>query len=264
MEGLGINLRPTRPIVFDHNTNLITFGLDGRIYDYKKQAYTSEKSTNYAERFERSHPDQIFVHQNLLQGAVKSLIGQNMPLQMQDDGLNQLFGIFMPEMINKYGLDGNYQLDIQIKDDPKFRFELNNGITLRNLGIDLLISGRKRSIVSSSFEKAMRFSFYVDLEEIMVNVQNFFLSVDIKKPIVKDGMLTENYVGDVSRDNWNQFFANLLNLKIEGANVQFKKFDITTLNDQLVSIAGQFPNITANPSYQKEYMYAGLRFFNDK
>lgn len=73
----------------------------------------------------------------------------------------------------------------------------------------------------------------------------------------------ESKIGPLSRNNWDQFFETLFNMVIAQVNVNYKFFDIKTLDSQIELTAGQFPNNTVSAKYRDEYLYLGITFFND-
>lgn len=50
---------------------------------------------------------------------------------------------------------------------------------------------------------------------------------------------------------------------IAQVNVNYKYFDIKSLDSQIELSAGQFPNNTVSTKYKEEYLYVGITFFND-
>ncbi len=58
--------------------------------------YVTKANEEYAERFERSHSNQIFVHESTVEDIVKGIIQAKFPFEVKTKELNQLLGIYIP------------------------------------------------------------------------------------------------------------------------------------------------------------------------
>lgn len=262
IDDLSANIGFSEPFDLDKDNDLINFGLDGRIYNTTQNEYYNEIIVNKADRLSRSHSNQIFIHQSTIESVARSLKRLYLPLSVEDPGFNQLLGIYMPELYNKYGSKGKFKLEIDTTDDFSLAFVLNKGISVSNLGLSITIFGKKNNLFAS-YEEALKFSMIVDIEQIDVHIQDLVVYTNIGKAKVSNSFLTMSNIGTLIRNNWDQFFESLINFGLGEVNVNNKEFDIKKLDEQIDLISGQIPNSTVAFSYQDEFAYIGMRFFND-
>ena len=262
MNDLSANVGPSMPITADKPNDLIYFGLDGRIFNTTSGEYKNEINPDLMERFPRAHSNQFFVHQSTIKAALRSLVHIYLPISLEDPSFNQLLGIYIPELFEKYGEKGSFKIEADLSDDFDLDFSLEHGISLTNAGVGVTIYAKKNSIFSS-YEKAVTFSMNLDIVDIDVHIQDLVVYTNIGKATVTNGFLTSSGIGNIVRNNWNQFFETLINFKTNEVNVNNKEFDIKSLDPQIELAAGQIPNSTVAFSYKKEFMYIGMRFFND-
>jgi hypothetical protein len=262
MEDLSANIGPSMPIQFDKDNDLIYFGLDGRVYNSTVKQYYNEVSINQMSRFPRAHSNQFFIHQSTIEQAARSLKRLFLPISLEDPGFNQLLGIYIPELFEKYGSDGQFKIEAELSDDFDLKFTLEHGISLQNAGVGIVIYAKKKGFMSK-YSEALKFSFNLDIEDIDVHIQSLIIHTNIGEAKVSNSFLTYSGIGNVVRNNWDQFFESLINFKLNEVNVNNKEFDLKTLDEQIALAEGQIPNSTVAFSYKEEYMYAGIRFFND-
>ena len=165
-------------------------------------------------------------------------------------------------MTEIYGLKGQYKYEIGIDDDFRLRLTENEGWHLTNAGFNVAIWAKQDGWFQS-WEKALQFTVHADIDSADINIQDLVLRVNISPVTIKQTYLTESNIGDLARDNWDQFFESLFNMVIAQVNVNNREFDFKKLDQQIELSAGQFPNNTINAFYQEEFLYVGLRFFND-
>jgi len=262
MQDLSANLGFTRPFTLDKENDLLTFGLDGRIYNTTTGMYGNEIVQKTAARFARAHSNQIFIHQSTIQAAIRSAKHLFLPIEVEQPSFNQLLGIYIPELFEKYGDKGSFKIAVDSNDDFDVHFTLDHGISVMNVGLDVTIYG-KPSGYFKSYEEALTFSLTLDLEEVDVHIQELVVYTHFGDAKVTNGFLTKSSIGEIVRNNWNQFFESLINFQLNEINVNNKEFDIKTLDEQIDLISGQVPNSTVAFNYQDEFMYVGVRFFND-
>lgn len=64
------------------DTDLIEFGLDGRVYDESKDHFLTKDCEEKAERIERTHSNQFFIHESTVEDIVKGIIASNFPFEV--------------------------------------------------------------------------------------------------------------------------------------------------------------------------------------
>ena len=262
MNDLAINTGFSRSFGIERENDLITFGLDGRIHNTTIQKYSNEITKIQATRFPRSHSNQIFIHQSTVEAAFRSMVRLFLPQSLEDPSFTQLLGIYIPELLTKFGSDGLFKLQADVSDDFNVDFSLKHGISLTNVGVAITIYGKPKSYYSS-YKEALKFSMTLDIIDIDVHVQDLVVYTHIGQSKVSNAFLTASYIGDIIRNNWDQFFETLINFELNEVNVNHKQFDIKKLDPQIDLISGQIPNSTVSFNYQDEFMYLGVRFFND-
>lgn len=262
MKDLSVNLGFTRPFTLDKENDLFTFNLDGRVYNTTTGMYGNEIVQKTAVRFPRAHSNQIFVHQSTAQAAIRSLKHIYMPIEVEDPSFNQLLGIYIPELFEKFGATGSFKIAVDSNDDFDVRFTLDHGISMMNVGLDVTIYGKSTGYLKS-YQEAMTFSLTLDLEKVDVHIQELVVHTHIGDSKVSNAFMTKSSIGNIVRNNWDQFFETLINFKLNEININNKEFDIKSLDAQIDLISGQIPNSTVAFDYQDEFMYIGMRFFND-
>lgn len=262
MKDLSANIGFARPFTLDKENDLIKFGLDGRVHNDTKGEYYNDITVKTADRFSRSHSNQIFIHQSTIESAVRSLKRLFLPISIEDPSFTQLLGIYVPELYQLYGEKGLFKIEADANDDFSIQFVLNKGIKVSNLGLSVVIYGKKSGLFHS-YKEALKFSMTVDIDQIDVHIQDLVVYTNIGKAQVTNSFLIESKIGNVVRNNWDQFFETLINFQLGEVNVNNKQFDIKTLDQQIELISGQIPNSTVAFSYQDEFAYVGMRFFND-
>jgi hypothetical protein len=261
MQDLSANIGFTRPFTLDKENDLITFGLDGRIYNTTQMMYSNSIFQKEAVRFPRAHSNQIFIHQSTIESALRSVKRMFLPITISDPSFNQLLGIYIPELYEKYE-GGSFMIEADANDDFDLSFNLIKGIALRNVGLDVVIYAKPKGFFKK-YSKALEFSLTVDIPEIDVHIQELVVNTHIGEAKVSNAFLMDSKIGKIVRNNWDQFFESLINFQLNEVNVNNKQFDIKTLDPQIDLTSGQFPNSTVCFSYQEEFMYIGLKFFND-
>ena len=146
--------------------------------------------------------------------------------------------------------------------DFDLSFNLIKGIALRNVGLDVVIYAKPKGFFKK-YSKALEFSMTLDIPEIDVHIQELVVNTHIGEAKVSNAFLMDSKIGKIVRNNWDQFFESLINFQLNEVNVNNKQFDIKTLDPQIDLTSGKFPNSTVAFSYQEEFMYIGLKFFND-
>lgn len=262
MGDLAANVGPSMPIKLDKTNDLLYFGLDGRIHNTTTGQYSNEVMAQSATRFPRAHSNQFFIHQSTIESAMRAAKRLFMPISIADPSFNQLLGIYIPELFDKYGAKGSFKIEAEASDDFNVRFTLEHGISLTNVGLGVIIYGKKSGLFTS-YEEALKFSFTLDIEEVDVHIQELVVYTNIGDAKVTNAFLTQSNIGTITRNNWNQFFETLINFQLNEINVNNKEFDIKSLDQQIDLISGQIPNSTVAFNYKEGFMYAGMRFFND-
>lgn len=262
MNDLSANVGFSMPFKLDKVNDLLTFGLDGRIHNDTTGVYQNEIKSTSASRFPRAHSNQFFVHQSTIESAVRSVKKQFLPITISDPSFTQLLEIYIPELYDRYGDKAQFKIEADVSDDFNLFFTIQNGISLINAGVSITIYGSKGGF-KPSFEESLKFSFNLDIPTIDLHIQELVVYTNIGKAKVSNAFLTQSNIGKITRNNWNQFFETLINFQLNEININHKQFDIKTLDQQIDLISGQIPNSTVAFSYQDEFMYAGMRFFND-
>lgn len=177
--------------------------------------------------------------------------------------MNQLLGMYIPQLFEKYDKDVT-QFKFSVETDDNFRLHLNieNGIQITNTGLKITILAKEQGFFKS-FEEALVFSVHADFNSIDVHIQDLVIYTHISPVTIKESFLIKSNIGELSRNNWDQFFEGLFNMIIAQINVTNKQFDIKKLDPQIEMGAGQIPNSTVSPFIYDGFLYAGLRFFND-
>ena len=262
IDDLSANVGFSMPIKADKENDLIYFGLDGRIYNTTTGDYANEINKKAMERFERAHSNQFFIHQSSLQAALRSAKRIYLPYSIEDPAFNQLLGIFIPELFKKYKSTGIFKIEAEVNDDFDLNLSIEHGISLTNVGVGITIYGKKKGLFSS-FEEALTFSMVLDIVDIDIQIQDFVVYTNIGHAKVSNSFLTKSKIGNLVRNNWDQFFESLINFQLNEINVNNKEFDIKSLDEQIDLRSGQIPNSTVAFSFKDEFMYIGMRFFND-
>lgn len=262
MSDLAINTGFSKPFGIERENDLITFGIDGRMHNKTVQRYSNEITKLEAVRFPRSHSNQFFIHQSSVEAALRSVIRLFLPQSLEDPSFTQLIGIYIPELFTKYGSDGMFKIQADVADDFNVDFSLKHGISLTNVAVGITIFGKPKSYYSS-YKEALKFSMTLNIVDIDVHIQDLVIYTHIGSAKVSNAFLTDSYIGDIVRNNWDQFFETLINFELNEVNVNHKQFDIKKLDSQIDLISGQIPNSTVSFNYQDQFMYIGFRFFND-
>jgi hypothetical protein len=262
MQDLSANIGFSMPFKIDKQNDLIYFGLDGRIYNTTTGEYQNEVAVDLMERFPRAHANQFFIHQSSIEAALRSAKNLFLPISLEDPGFNQLLGIYIPELFEKYGEKGSFKIEVDLSNDFDIKFSLKNGISLANAGIGVTIYGKK-SGNRETYEQALTFSMNLDIQKIDLYIQELVVHTNIGEAKISNSFLTSSSIGNITRNNWNQFFESLINFELNEVNINNKEFDIKSLSSYVDLISGQIPNSTVAFSYKEEYLYAGLKFFND-
>lgn len=226
---LLLNIGPTRPFDISEETDLIEFGLDGRIFDSETKQYKTKDCEKLADRFDRSHSNQIFLHESTAEDIFKGVMHNMFPLVMESQEFTQLLGIYIPELTDKYGLDGFYRFSINMDDKFRLHFTEENGIELLGTGLTINIEAKGRT-GWRNWEDALTFTVHADFNSIDLTMQDLIIMTHIHPVTVKESYLTFSKIGDVSRNNWDQFFEGLFNMMIAQINVNNKEFDIKSLD----------------------------------
>lgn len=79
---LLLSLEPVRPIEMNKDTDLIEFGLDGRVFDQSKDHFLTKDCEEKADRLERTHSNQFFIHESTVEDIVKGIIASNFPFEV--------------------------------------------------------------------------------------------------------------------------------------------------------------------------------------
>ena len=95
-ESLLLNLSPAKPVDADPVTDLIEFSLDGRIFNGATGKYETKNCELEAVRFDRSHSNQIFIHQSMLEDIAQGASRKFFPMEVKTQGFNELLGIYIP------------------------------------------------------------------------------------------------------------------------------------------------------------------------
>ena len=259
MGKLFLSLHPTRPFDISPETDLIEFGLDGRVYDQDAKMYVTKSNEEYTQRLERSHSNQIFIHESTVEDIIKGVIATSFPIDIATKELNQLLGIYIPQLYEKYSVDTNFKYEIDMEDNFRVHFTPENGISIVNTGLRIAILAQNKK----TWEPALTFSVHADFNSIDVHLQDLVVYTHIQPVTIKETFLIESNIGDLPRSNWDQFFEGFFNMAISQVNVKSAQFDIKKLDQQIELAAGQIPNSTVSPFIYSGYMYAGIRFFND-
>lgn len=226
MGQLFLSLHPTRPFSISQETDLIEFGLDGRLYDSDAKIYVTKDNEQYAQRFERSHSNQIFVHESTIEDIVKGIVQTSFPVTIQTKELNDLFGIYIPQLFEKYPVDTNFKYTVDMDDNLRLHLTPENGISLLNAGLKIEIFAQNKK----TWEPALTFSIHADFTSIDVHLQDLVVYTHINPVTIKETYLLESHIGDLPRNNWDQFFEGFFNMAISQINVKSAQFDIKKLD----------------------------------
>jgi hypothetical protein len=258
---LLLSLEPVRPIDMDKKTDLIEFGLDGRVFDESINYYVTKDCEETAERIERTHSNQFFIHESTVEDIVKGVLASKFPFEVQTNALDELLGIFIPQLSQHYKAGTEYKFSFIA--DEHFRLHLNieNGIQITNTGIEITILAKEPK--AKSFSEALKFSIHADFNSIDVHIQDLVVYTHIAPVTIKESFLLNSNIGDLARNNWDQFFEALFNMAISQINVKNSQYDIKKLDPQIEMAVGQIPNSTVSPFIYDGFLYGGLRFFND-
>lgn len=224
---LMMSLHPTRRFDISQETDLIEFGLDGRLYDSEAKMYVTKSNEEWVERFERSHSNQIFIHESTVEDIVKGIIQAKFPIEIATKELNQLLGIYIPQLYDHYDTETLFRYSIEMDDNFRLHFNPEHGIQMMNTGMRINIQAQKDK---KHWETALTFSVHADFESIDVHLQDLVVYTNIKPVTIKETYLIESNIGDLPRNNWDQFFEGFFNMAISQINVNAKQFDIKKLD----------------------------------
>ena len=174
-----------------------------------------------------------------------------------------MLGIFIPELTAHYKKKQEYKIVMNTNDEFKVKFDMEKKVRILDLGLSMQIYGKKKKNFRYSWEKALDFSIHLDIDSLDLSIQDLVVKTNINPVIVKQSFLLSSKF-PVSRNNWDQFFETLFNMVIAKIDVNYKEFDIKSLNSHIELSAGQFPNNTVAFNYEPGFMYIGFGFFNDK
>lgn len=186
---LAMNLAFTRPMMADPSTDLIEFGLDGRAFNTTADSYVTPAVEQKIERFDRSHSDQIFLHESTVEDIVKSILPTVFPFEYKTKALSQLLGIYMPELTGKYGLDAEYKFEIAMDNAFRLHFKTGMGAQLMNTGFVLKIYGKQSGWISDEWEEALEFTIHADLDAVDVAIQDLVVLTHIGDIKIKETYL---------------------------------------------------------------------------
>ena len=127
-QDLLINAGPSRPIVVNWDTDLLEFGLDGRIFDSASNKYKTKRCEKRAERFERSHPNQIFIHESSVEDVARNVLDGFFPLELETSAANQLLELYIPELREYFGEGASYKFKAEVDDAFRLHFKMEHGI----------------------------------------------------------------------------------------------------------------------------------------
>lgn len=213
----------------NQETDLIEFGLDGRVYDSSKNTFLTKDCEEKAERIERTHSNQFYIHESTVEDIVKGILASNFPFEVQTNALNQLLGIYIPQLFEVYNKKGT-EFKFSFEGDENFRLHMNtqHGIQILNTGIKITILAKEPK--SKTWAEALVFSVHADFNSIDVHIQDLVVFVHISPVTIKESFLISSSIGELPRNNWDQFFEGLFNMVISQINVKHAQFDIKKLD----------------------------------
>lgn len=170
--------------------------------------------------------------------------------------------MYIPQLFEFYNKKGT-EFKFSLETDENFRLHMNieNGIQILNTGIKISILAKEPK--SKTWAEALVFSVHADFNSIDVHIQDLVIFTHISPVTIKETYLLSSGIGELPRNNWDQFFEGLFNMVISQINVKNAQFDIKKLDPQIEMGAGQIPNSTVSPFIYNGFLYGGLRFFND-
>jgi hypothetical protein len=171
--------------------------------------------------------------------------------------------MYIPQLFQIYNKEGTkFKYSIETDDNLRVHMNIENGIQIVNAGLKITILAKEPGLFKK-FEEALVFSVHADFNSIDVHLQDLVIYTHISPVTIKETYLLKSNIGDLSRNNWDQFFEGLFNMIISQINVTNKQFDLKKLDPQIEMGAGQIPNSTISPFIYDGFLYGGLRFFND-
>lgn len=138
--------------------------------------------------------------------------------------------MYIPQLFdhfNKKGTDFKFSLET----DDSFRLHMNieDGIQILNTGIKITILAKEPGR-SSKWQEALVFSVHADFTSIDVHIQDLVIYTHISPITIKETYLISSNIGELPRNNWDQFFEGLFNMVISQINVKNAQFDIKKLD----------------------------------
>ena len=113
----GLNLTVTTAPTMNQQTDYIEVNLDGRIYDHYMGTNHVGVPSEYIARFDRSHPNQVFLHENFFHSAYFLLRNQIKRFEVEDEAIGQLLTLYFPELKWHFGDEATYGLQIELGED---------------------------------------------------------------------------------------------------------------------------------------------------
>lgn len=112
--------------------------------------------------------------------------------------------------------------------DDNLRLHLTpeNGISIYNAGLKIEILAQHKK----TWEPALTFSVHADFTSVDVHLQDLVVYTHINPVTIKESYLLESHIGDIPRNNWDQFFEGFFNMAISQINVKSAQFDIKKLD----------------------------------
>ena len=125
---LLLNAGPSRPIRVHRATDLIEFGLDGRVFDNALNKYKTKRCEKLADRFDRSHPNQIFIHESTVEDIARTVMNDFFPFELETSAANQLLELYIPELREYFGEGASYKFVGVVDDGFRLKFRMEHGI----------------------------------------------------------------------------------------------------------------------------------------
>ena len=143
--------------------------------------------------------------------------------------MNQLLGMYIPQFFEFYNKKGT-EFKFSLETDENFRLHMNieNGIQILNTGIKISILAKEPK--SKTWAEALVFSVHADFNSIDVHIQDLVIFTHISPVTIKETYLLSSGIGELPRNNWDQFFEGLFNMVISQINVKNAQFDIKKLD----------------------------------
>lgn len=103
----------------DKATDLLTIQLNGLFYDEPRTTthITSGLPTSFPDRLKNAESEQLWIHQTTFNSLILGLTNGELPIDLTNPNITNIFAMFMPEITSFYGKNSSLEVDVVFKFD---------------------------------------------------------------------------------------------------------------------------------------------------